>query len=162
MILQLLFETFTTKKKQRREDVEVSKETHKYSAAVLTAFEQGRQRCVQTLPRMLSLRLRPRGDDGFLCRQRGEIEGGTGSNDKLCMPPLKRKTERKTTKKKTRPLLWSLSFPQGAINYWQHQTSMWKSEINLMWLTSLTLHIVKHLHNYSVGSTVRSPLTKAV
>lgn len=99
MILQLLFETFTTKKKQRREDVEVSKETHKYSAAVLTAFEQGRQRCVQTLPRMLSLRLRPRGDDGFLCRQRGEIEGGTGSNDKLCMPPLKRRTERKTTKK---------------------------------------------------------------
>lgn len=79
--------------------VEVSKETHKYSAAVLTAFEQGRQRCVQTLPRMLSLRLRLRGDDGFLCRQRGEIEGGTGSNDKLCMPPLKRKTERKNNRK---------------------------------------------------------------
>lgn len=103
MILQLLFETFTTKKKQRREDVEVSKETHKYSAAVLTAFEQGRQRCVQTLPRMLSLRLWPRGDDGFLCRQRGEIEGGTGSNDKLCIATPKKKDRKKNNKKKNPP-----------------------------------------------------------
>lgn len=160
MTLQLLFDMFTKRKKNQREHVEVSKETHKYSAAVLHALVE-RQRCVQTIPRMLSPRLQPRGNDGFLCRQKGEIEGGTGSNDKLCMPPLKRKTERKTTPKKTRPLLRSLSFPQGAINYRQHQTSMWKSEINLTWLTSLTMLIVKHLHNCSAGSAVRSPFTKA-
>lgn len=41
MTLQLVFEMLTTKKKHQRKDVEVSKETHKYSAAVLTAFEWG-------------------------------------------------------------------------------------------------------------------------
>lgn len=41
MTIQLLFEMFTTKKKQQREDVELSKESHKYPAALLTAFEQG-------------------------------------------------------------------------------------------------------------------------
>lgn len=51
-------------------------------SGISTAFELRTQRCVQTLPRMPRLRLWPRGRDGLLRRQRGEIVGGTDSNDK--------------------------------------------------------------------------------